>query len=130
MVVTHNCKTSDQYSITYYFSSYLPCYLVGSPVPADVFQRMEITGDSRNCLSKSEGKGITGRRGAELTVATIDVSRNMRKPPIAHAPITMMSLYPVTYSSSSSAGVLAESSREVSLPWSWYSAAAPGFWEV
>jgi hypothetical protein len=41
-----------------------------------------------------------------LIFATIEVSKNMRKVVIVHAPITTMSLYPVTYSHSSSAGFL------------------------
>ena len=45
-----------------------------------------------------------------LAVATIEVPKNTRKLAIVHAPITSMSMYPVTYSHSSSAGVLVEPS--------------------
>jgi len=62
-----------------------------------------------------------------LAVATIEVPKNTRKLAIVHAPITTMSLYPVTYSHSS-AGVLVESSSEVSFPRSRFPLSASELW--
>ena len=64
-----------------------------------------------------------------LTVAAIEVSKDMRKSAIVPAPITTMSLYPVTYFHSSSAGVLIESFREVSFPWPRFPLSASELWK-